>query len=620
MGDIMALESVINEDKKYKLDRPITGVIHKDRIWEQWYNPEYLKMGLPKMNQTDYLFECNKDYQSQIILNNRGMMEYTIADFEKLVDQYTKALVANGFTAGDRIATVSLSTVELIALGYAARKIGVIMANLNFQDANSNDVRNSKMYKQINIVNPKGIFVLDLFAGSVSNVINDPDFAQIKKVILPLSKSTPALNSERFKLMLLQMINNIKHTNINNAESLQKFLSRGYRLRNEKIDSVYTEGMASNIAFTSATTGDSKAVLLSHDANNALAFQHKISGLGMERGDTDLALVPPFLAIWDADIIHVAMCLGVKNILELQLTYENIPGYLEKYKPNVGIWSQYLWDSMLQMPEDKRREVAQYLKMVIIGGEKAEVNQIKRFYEMTGIRQIPGGGASEVDSTFMVAHPNCNVLGSGGIPLPFNNVRIRDNNRDVTYNEKGRIFLTGPTLMTGYYKRDDLTYKKIWVDEEGTKWYDTEDYGYVHPSGSLFMLDRDRDAITINEHQIKVIDIAEMIKEYYGVKICKVEYYNNVLVCHMVLDNFAKESVEELKQGLVEFLSENLPLEYRPHIINIMVDGLPRTPLGKVDYKILKSLTKEVVEFTNVDENSERLQFYTAPIERVLTK
>ena len=49
------MNSVIKEDKKYKLNRPITGVIHKDRIWEQWYNPEDLKQPLPKMNQRDYL-------------------------------------------------------------------------------------------------------------------------------------------------------------------------------------------------------------------------------------------------------------------------------------------------------------------------------------------------------------------------------------------------------------------------------------------------------------------------------------------------------------------------------------------------------------------------------------
>ena len=28
--------NVIDESKRQKLNRPITGVIHEDRIWEQW--------------------------------------------------------------------------------------------------------------------------------------------------------------------------------------------------------------------------------------------------------------------------------------------------------------------------------------------------------------------------------------------------------------------------------------------------------------------------------------------------------------------------------------------------------------------------------------------------------
>lgn len=36
------MENVVREDKRQKLNREITGVIHKDRIWEQWYDQKYL--------------------------------------------------------------------------------------------------------------------------------------------------------------------------------------------------------------------------------------------------------------------------------------------------------------------------------------------------------------------------------------------------------------------------------------------------------------------------------------------------------------------------------------------------------------------------------------------------
>ena len=45
------LTDVINNSKRRVLNRPITGVIHKDRIWEQWYSEEAMTGVFPKMNQ-----------------------------------------------------------------------------------------------------------------------------------------------------------------------------------------------------------------------------------------------------------------------------------------------------------------------------------------------------------------------------------------------------------------------------------------------------------------------------------------------------------------------------------------------------------------------------------------
>ena len=66
----MTKNDIIKENEKQELKRPITGVIQEDRIWEQWYDQKVFNEELPKMNQTDYLFLCNKDYPNQNIINN----------------------------------------------------------------------------------------------------------------------------------------------------------------------------------------------------------------------------------------------------------------------------------------------------------------------------------------------------------------------------------------------------------------------------------------------------------------------------------------------------------------------------------------------------------------------
>lgn len=587
------MQDIIREDKKYKLKRPLTGVIHKDRIWEQWYDPRVFDQKLPKMNQKTYAFDvCNKDYKSQTILNNRGLKSMTIGELENLISQIEYGLVAQGIGEGDIVATIGLSTPELIAIKYAAGDIGAITTNLNFLD------KPEQLYKKLKKVNPSVIFTLDIVENKVNEIINLPEFATSKKVRLPLSHTTPILNGQRYQIALLTLINQLKNKDIKNMISFSQFLQNGKKYKNQTgqiIESVYRPHMPANIAFTSGTTGDNKGVLLSHDANNALAFQHQAANLGLNRGNKNLALVPPFLAIWDADIIHMAICSGIENILELSLTYENIPKYMEKYKPNYGIWSQFLWDSLLTMDKDKQAEVVKYLDKCVVGGERAEINQVVRFYIETGILQVPGYGATEVNSCFSVAHPNCNVIGSAGLPLPFNNVRIVDSEmNDLTYNQNGRILITGPAMMEGYYKRNDLTKKVLIQDSDGVVWYDTNDYGHVDITGSIVPLDRDSNPIVIHSgEKVKLQDVAEDVKKCPEVKMCKVNSYSGYIVSHVILDDFSEKSINEQVHNLLDTCN-GLSLEQQPHIINIL-STLPRTQVGKVDYPELDKMTADLV-------------------------
>ena len=596
------VKGIVNYNKAYELNREITGVIHKDRIWEQWYDQKVFNEELPKMNQTDYLFLCNKDYPNQNIINNRGMKRITVRDFKDMVDIFAKALRVYGIGYKDVVATVALSTPELLALKYACAKIGAITANLAFADA-VGAKENNKMYKQLKLINPAMIFVLDILENNVADLLNDPEFKSVDKVIMPLDYSTPIFNVERAKIALLNISNQLKNKNINNAIKYKDFLNKAKEC-NLQFDSVYSEKLACNIAFTSGTTGINKAVLLSHDANNALAFQHKLANIGLKRGETNLALVPPFLAFWDADIIHMAMCLGIENILELALTYENIPIYLKKHLPNYGIWSQYLWDSVLHMDKNDREEVLKNLKKVVIGGERADVNQIETFAKITGIAQEAGYGATEMDSCFSVAHPNCNIYGSAGIPLPFNNVKILgENGKLLTYNEPGRIYVTGPGMMNCYFNREDLTKEVLIPDNEGVTWYDTKDYGFVDKTGSLVVIDRDKPAVEICNQMVKLADISEMIKEYPYIKICKTDVKDNSIVTHVVFDEFCEVEQHILVSGLIQFIEENIPVNYQPNILNIM-DSLPRTPVGKVDYPKLQNITDELIASDKYQENT----------------
>lgn len=591
------MKDIVDESKRRILNRPITGIIEEDKIWEQWYDKEVFKQELPKMNMKDYLIKSNIGYESQNIINNRGTKEITVDDMDSYIIKFSKALIMSGIKQNDRICAVGLSTPELVALSYACFQVGAIMCQLNFADGKSGKGDLNKIYTQLKTLNPSMIFTLDILEDSVSEIINLPDFKDIKKIDMPLDFSVPGHFVEKMKIRMLRGRNILTKKSIIGKEPLEIFLHRAEQYKGN-LESVYYERLASNIAFTSGTTGQNKAVLISHDANNALAFQHTMANLGLERGKKHLVLVPPFLAFWTSDMIHMAMSQGVENILELALTYENIPKYLKKYLPQYGIWSQYLWDSILHMPEDDLKLISKNLSKVVIGGERAEANQIETFYKKTGIVQEAGFGASEMNTCFTVANPRCYAIGSSGIPLPYNNVKILDEKgNSLTYGKPGRLFITGPCMMNGYYGRDDLTKQVLVQDEKGVLWYDTKDYAFVDPNGNLFVLDRQTKPIEITfngkKEKVQLLDIVEKIKINPYIKICKLSNYEDYMVLHLVIDEFAEISKEEAIESIKKTITENLEEIYWPHAINVL-DTLPRTQVGKVDYKKMQEDTKEI--------------------------
>ena len=592
----MKNNNVVKNDKKFNLNRPITGVIKNDRIWEQWYDPKKMNENLPKMNQADYEEMCNKDYPNDVILNNRGLKKITNSEFIAMRNKFIRSLKAMGIGKGDKVVSIALSTPELITFKYACAYVGAITAHLNFMEDKD------KMFKHIKLLNPSLIMFLDILEPNVCEVLNSEEFNNIKKLRLPVSASTPGLNDEKFKTALFTLNNKLQNKSVKGAISLGKFVSHG-QYYNGPMESVYEDHLPSNIALSSGTTGESKAILLSHDANNALAKQHEIADLGLKRGEKNLALVPPFLAFWDADIIGMAMSLGLENILEMDLSYESVPKYLAKHKPNYGIWSQYLWDSVLY--DKNKDEYIGNLKKVVIGGERPDINQVNRFKSETGITQEAGFGASEMDSCFSVAHPNCNMIGSSGLPLPFNNVMIKDRSfNDLSYNEPGRIWVTGPAMMNCYYNNPQMTDTVIYTDKNGVKWYNTKDFGFVHDTGSLFVLDRDQKPLEINSKEVNLILIAEKIKELPCVKLCKLNHKDDKIVCHVSFDNLCNKTKEECTSELLNYLDNVFTAEERPAYL-VIYPSLPRTPLGKVDYQTLDNLANNIdCEVIELEKNN----------------
>jgi len=102
-----------------------------------------------------------------------------------------------------------------------------------------------------------------------------------------------------------------------------------------------------------------------------------------------------------------------------------------------------------------------------------------------------GGGVTVLNSS---EHPD--KLHTVGQLAPGNDIRLIDEaGNEVPQGQVGEICGRGPTMMAGYFGRDDLTADYIWRDAQGQVFFRSGDMGRFDEDGFLILSDRKKDMI-----------------------------------------------------------------------------------------------------------------------------
>ena len=102
-----------------------------------------------------------------------------------------------------------------------------------------------------------------------------------------------------------------------------------------------------------------------------------------------------------------------------------------------------------------------------------------------------GGGV-----TVLAADEYPTKLHTVGKLAPGNDIRLIDTDgKEVPQGQVGEICGRGPTMMAGYYGRDDLTADYIWRNADGDAYFRSGDMGSFDADGFLVLSDRKKDMI-----------------------------------------------------------------------------------------------------------------------------
>lgn len=582
----------------------------KFKPWLKAHTIEEKVSELPKCSAYEYLYNNNKNYgeHNAIIYFDKKI---TYNELFKSIDDTAKALKMQGINKGDIVTLCVPTTPEVIYLFYALSKIGAV--------ANMIDPRSSveQISEYIKETESNMLVTLDMFAPKIDAaqklITKEKDGFEVERIL-----SLSALDSLPAPIRIASMFKEeLTKAGRNKAKLLKgdkyikwnEFQNQG-KLYIGDIESIYEEDGLFAIIHTGGTTGIPKGVMHSNDSFNALAHSYKYSGHDIRPGHTFMNIMPPFIAYGLSAGIHMPLSLGITNIIFPKFDAKNFDKLLVKYHPNhwAGVPSHLtgLLDSKLL--KKKENWDLSYLVCVGVGGDELNPKveeDINNFLKEHNCRYkiAPGYGMTEMNSCFSTVLGKYYEPCSGGIPFARNDIKVMDPETDnprsterLPIGEEGELYLSGPTIMLGYYNNKEETEKTLITDENGQKWIRSGDLGYIDEKGNCYPKGRIKNIIIRNDgFKLFVNQIEKVISSHKAVANCKVvgvrdyQYPQGELPkAHVILkeEYFGKE--EEVKEELIKLCKDKLP-EYSQPVAYKVREELPLTANGKVDVKGLKN-------------------------------
>jgi fatty-acyl-CoA synthase len=212
-----------------------------------------------------------------------------------------------------------------------------------------------------------------------------------------------------------------------------------------------------------------------------------------------------------------------------------------------------------------------------------------REYYRKGITISQIFGQTETSTiTFLSPEDAMLKIGSVGLPVFHGEVRIVDNmGEDVRPGEVGEIIVKGPTLMSGYWNRPELTAETV---RDG--WLHTGDLALKDEEGYIYLVDRKKDMYISGGENVYPAEIEKVLHTHpkifdAGIIGIPDEKWGEVGKAFIVL-----KPGETIGNGEVfEFLKGNVAKYKIPKVVEV-VDELPKTASGKIQKFVLKEWDK----------------------------
>ena len=354
---------------------------------------------------------------------------------------------------------------------------------------------------------------------------------------------------------------------------------------------------------TGGTTGNPKGVMLSSEAINNLSWQLPdvvTTVLGMEidqEHDGMLTALPVFHGFGFALCMHVSMCVGMAQALFPAFDAKMCSDAIKKYHLNYIFGVPDFFEKVYKAGYLKGIDMST-MKLIGSGGDVVPYSlteKMDRLLKDNGAKChfVSGYGLTECVTVCTFTDPRREAP-QGCIGVPCYNVEcmtVKPGTTEECHGEDGELCVYAPTLMQGYYHDPEETSKMLIKHDDGRVWLHTGDMCFIDDKGDIYYRQRLKRVYKISGYLVYPSFIEETYRamaEIYDCCVIGKEDGGKTMLKLFVVKNkkFKNDDEAELIAKIKHFGEQNLSKWSVPREI-VFIDELPRTKVGKVDFKVL---------------------------------
>lgn len=463
---------------------------------------------------------------------------YTFGDLESRSNRWVQVLVARGLQRGDRLAFLLTNRVEILDLWIASLKLGVIVVPINV------------LYQQ----------------REIAHIVTDAD----PKAVVTTADRRADFPTDTTWFDVEEL-----------AHDAAQLIDLGRRPSILTTERSSAETPAA-LVYTSGTTGASKGAVLTHGnfAANALALN---ASWAMHADDRLLNTLPLFHVHGLGNGVHCWLLSGCHMKLTTRFEASRAVEWFTQYAPTVFFGVPTMYVRLLDVDASVAREIGDRARLFVCGSAPLPAHVLEAFRERFGHVILERYGMTETLMNVSNPYIGERRAGTVGVPLPLTAVRIVDETgADVADGTSGELWVRGPNVCAGYWRREDATTAAF---RDG--WFRTGDIGVRAPDGYITLEGRRSDLIISGGFNIYPREIEELLMEQPGIREAAVvgtsdPVRGEVPVAYIVCD----DAVDTI--ALLDYLRTQLASFKIPRSC-VRVESLPRTALGKVQKHLLAS-------------------------------